>query len=299
MQISPVFRRQSLPRRAHIYEVKYSALYYKIKKLGQKETLLVNFLDLLTNYASLISVIIAVTNLYIVIEVFKFNRQTSQSKLSITPSLKPKLLYPISIKMDPKKADETREEHRKWVNDLDKSYHLTKVDYPPNAPGLPMLEEKKVEHGTVAKSIENLKVLSVSIKNMGDLASTNVHVKLLLKAYGTKNFYPSNMLSKELIDRELFSKHEMNIRIPYMGANEERIFSICNLYGQFRETELSLLSIKSNGFTYIKNSILKNFFFPNSEIILNHYKMDQLNQSSITEKDMKIIYGISSSNVKE
>lgn len=237
----------------------------------------------------MVSTLIAITNLFIVIQVFKFNRRMSQSKLSVVPSLKAHFLPRSSVLRSQEDIEEEIQKHRNWQDNLDNTYYVNELNFDnmPNRIGLPTLEESLL--GIVAN--ETIKTLSVIIKNTGDLPSTNVRIKLLLKTYGTKNFYPKSPLPKELIERELFSEHEISIPIAYIGANDQREFSILHLNGQFRETELILLSIKSNGFTYIKNSPFKNFFRPDSEIILNHYEMDRLKEK-ITEDSLKVIYGI-------
>jgi len=217
----------------------------------------------------------------------------SQSKLSVSPSLDFTFLPHFSPQTDPNKLEYEIEKHKSFFSSLDDTYHLREFDDLPETLGLPILEDSIFGHYN--SNYEQWKTLSVFLKNSGELPSTNVHVKLLLKTYGTKNFYPKENLTSELLDRELFSEHEINITLPYLGANDERAFSICNLYGQFRETELILISIKSNGFTYIKQGIIKNFLRPNSSIILNHYKMDKLKHKNITQENLLKIYGIHSS----
>lgn len=251
---------------------------------------MINFFDLLSDYSALISVGIALTNLFIVIQVFKFNRRMSQSKLSVSPSLQPTFLPHFSVLLDPEKIDYEITKHKIWIANLDMTYYLSELEDIPHKPGLPIIKDSMLGHYNSIH--EDMKTLSLSVKNSGDLPSTNVEVKLLLKTYGTKNFYPKEELNNKLIDRELFSEHVINISVSYLGANDERSFAICNLYGQFRETELILLSIKSNGFTYIKNGIFKNFLRPNSHIILNHYKMDKLTSPDITKEDLLKIYGL-------
>lgn len=221
----------------------------------------------------------------------------SQSKLSVSSSLTPFFLPRVekntinsNIYVDEKKEHMKQViAHRKWIDSLDTTYYLRVLDNLPNRIGLPKLKDSLSMFGDE----ENVKVLSISIKNTGDLPSTNVRVKLILRTYGTKNFYPKNPLPNKLVEREIYSENEITIPVPYMGANDERSFAIYYLHGQFREAELILLSIKANGFTYIKNHFIKNFFSPDSEIILHHYEMERLNvPRQLTEQDMKIIYGL-------
>lgn len=224
------------------------------------------------------------------IQVFKFNRRMSQSKLSVVPSLKSHFLHRSSMLRSQEDIEEEMQNHRNWQDNLDATYYLNELNFDnmPSRIGLPTLEEGTL--GILAN--ESIKTLSVIVKNTGDLPSTNVRIKLLFKTYGTKNFYPKSPLPKEIIERELFSEHEILIPVAYIGANDQREFSILHLHGQFRETELILLSIKSNGFTYVKNNPFKNFFRTDSEIILNHYEMERLKAEKITEDSLRVIYGI-------
>lgn len=219
----------------------------------------------------------------------------SQSKLSVSSSLKPYFL-PSEVNTSSKSNtlgdySEYQKElfmHREWLEELDYTYHLRVLNNLPHRIGLPLQEEKLL--GFI--DFEDVKSLSITINNIGDFPSRNVRVKLLFRTYGTKNFYPKSPLPTELVEREVFSEHPITIPIAYIGANDHRTFSICDLHGQFRETELILLSIKSNGFTYIKNNFLKKFFGLDSEIILNHYMMNKLNSIDFTEQDLRIIYGL-------
>jgi len=262
---------------------------------------MIKFLDQLTIYSPLISAVIAFSNLLIVIQVFSFNRRMSQSKLSVSSSLKP---YFLSTKPDTSKPNqfginseykEERLKHTEWLDSLDYTYHLHDFNNIPHRLGLPLHEEKLLEF----KDREDVKSLSISISNTGDLPSRNVRVKLLFKTYGTKNFYPKTPLPTELVEREVFSERSITIPVAYMGANDQRTFSICDLHGQFRETELILLSIKSNGFTYVRNNLFKKFFRLDSEIILNHYVMDKLNLLDLTEHDLRIIYGLKTTDTEK
>lgn len=215
----------------------------------------------------------------------------SQSKLSVSPSLKSHFLEKPSW-LNNKSQEELEEEikkHREWQDNLDTTYYVKglEIDDLPNRIGLPTLN---AHDGSFTD--EPIKTLSVIIKNTGDLPSTNVRVNLLLRTYGTKNFYPKNVIPKDLIEREVFSKHEVSISIPYMGPDDEREFTILHLHGQFREAELVLLKIRSNGFTYIKDNLLKKLFYSDAEIILSHYQMDRLKVKPLTQQSMKIIYGI-------
>lgn len=170
------------------------------------------------------------------------------------------------------------------VNNIDKTYlldHLTNIE--PRF-GLP---------NQILRQEEAVKVQIVNIKNKGDLPSTNIKLDLVFTTFGTVNFYPKDTIAK-LLPRELFSQHKISIKIPYIGADEEMKFQICKLHGQFRETELHLVKLKANGFTYIKPNILRSFLFKeDSKILLNHYKCSILsNLTTFSEFDLKVLYGL-------
>lgn len=172
------------------------------------------------------------------------------------------------------------------VSAIDKTYlleHLTNIEPRSGLPSSHLTER------------EDMKVLIVNIKNNGDLPSTNIKVDLVFQAYGTINFYPKeNENFKELLPRELFFEEKIRIKIPYIGSNEDMNFQICQLHGQFRETELHLLKVRANGFDYIKPNILKSFFSKeDSKITLNHYKCLILELNRLSEFDLKVLYGLS------
>lgn len=220
----------------------------------------------------------------------------SQSKLSLFPLVINKKPIPMSKSLPEHERIKADRDHHQLINNLRSTYFLKEYSNIKSQPGLPVMESP-------INFFEQEYILGIKLKNNGDLPSTNVHVKLLFKMYGSKNFYPKDSIEIDtFIDRELFADKEINIRIPYIGANEEIVYKIFEPKGQFRETELILLSIKANGFTYIKNSVFKNFFYPNSKIMLNHYKhsilrfmeIDRLKtQGAITAKDMEKFYGLS------
>ena len=229
----------------------------------------------LKDYAGAISALVAVTNLYFVAQVFKFNRQMSHSKISISQDL----FMDDEFKIFPKDGPA-----RSKVDDIDKTYlldHLTNIE--PRF-GLP---------GQLLRKEESVKVQIVNIKNNGDLPSTNIKVDLVFTTFGTINFYPKDRITN-LLPRELFSQHKISIKIPYIGADEEMRFQICKLHGQFRETELHLVKLRANGFNYIKQSILRSFLLKeDSRILLNHYKcMILSNPTRFSEFDLKVLYGL-------
>lgn len=186
--------------------------------------------------------------------------------------------------------------HHQLISNLRSEHFLKEYSVFIDKPGLPVEDE-------ITNSFIEENIVAIKLKNNGDLPSTNVQVKLLIRMYGSKNIYPKDNVDKNtVIEREYFDEKEINIPIPYIGANEKISYKIIVHKGQFRETELFLLSIKANGFTYVKNNLIKNFFYPNSKIILNHYKhpfvglMEQElieKQSRITADHIKMFYGFS------
>lgn len=234
-----------------------------------------NISGILKDYAGVISALVALTNLYFVSQVFKFNRRMSQSKLSISHNL---LDYDGHIMIKNGKGVQI-------VSAIDKTYlleHLTNIEPRFGLPSSRLTES------------EDMKVLIVNVKNNGDLPSTNIKVDLVFQAFGTINFYPKeNEEFTKLLPRELFFEEKLRIKIPYIGANEDMNFQICNLHGQFRETELHLVKVRANGFDYIKPNILRSFFSKDdSRITLNHYKCLILNINRLSEFDLKVLYGL-------
>lgn len=222
----------------------------------------------------------------------------SQSKLSLFPIVIPEEHIPITVLRPEQEREEAKLEHEKLINSLNSTYYLKDLkgysEIDPR-PGLPS-RDKEITR------FEPNNILAIKLNNSGDLPSTNVHVKLLFKMYASKNVYPKDKVNvSTFIDRELFCQKEVNIHIPYIASNEEVPYKIFELKGQFRETELILISIKANGFTYVKeNNILKKFFYPNSKITLNHYKHsfvhlmeeDFLSSQNISPETMQKFYGL-------
>lgn len=214
-------------------------------------------------------------------QVFRFNKRMSQSKMSISPLLEKGDDFTLAFSGNDFKADKSYLlEDLKWIDDIDNKNRLPKK--PLNRP-------------------EPMKTLGVKIKNSGDLPSTNIKVDLVFKAYGTSEIYPKDGEEfKTLIPRELFTERTVNIRIPYMGADEERTYEICALHGQFREAELHLLKIRANGFDYIKPSFLKRSFSKEEgRILLHHYFCSILLSKPKTELDHKLLYGLAEDHEDE
>jgi len=229
-------------------------------------------------------------------QVFKFNKKTSQSQLSISPNVHPTSFRPSVLEVSNEDlVAEERKVHREWALSLDRTYYLNETEIRSQEEGLPILEPRIMEQYN--SRVEEMKTLSVYLLNSSDLPFTNVRVKLIFKGYGTKNFYPKDLPNSaknpdELMERELFLNEPININVPYIGANQEIRFAIGVLYGQFREAELILESMKSNGFTYIKNKTIKNLLGLSPDIILHRYKMEELASEELSLRTLKKIYGI-------
>ncbi|MDT0174431.1 hypothetical protein [Exiguobacterium sp. BRG2] len=202
----------------------------------------------------------------------------SQSKLSISPSFERGDAFTRSLARSARNNQESR-------NLDDTTYFLENLRYVEPRFGLPTFS---------LNGAEPVKTLSVILKNNGDMPSTNIEVDLVFKAYGTVNFYPRDgEVFEKLLPREVFFEEKINIRVPYIGGNEERKYDICSLNGQFRETELHLLKIRANSFDYIKPNYFKNLFSKkDSEIILHHYKCSFLQSNPMTQLRFEQLYGI-------
>lgn len=244
-------------------------------KAFKERTILIDIPGFLKNYAGVISAFVALTNLYFVSQVFKFNKRMSHSKISISQDFFMDDEFEVFTKDGPVKSK---------VNEVDKTYLLDQLTNIEPRFGLP---------GQILRQKESMKVQIVNIKNKGDLPSTNVKVELLFTTFGTVNFYPKDTITT-LLPRELFSQHKISIKIPYIGANEEMRFQICKLHGQFRETELHLVKLRANGFTYIKQNILRSLLLrEDSKVLLKHYKCLILsNLTTFSEFDLKVLYGL-------
>lgn len=140
--------------------------------------------------------------------------------------------------------------------------------------------------------------LNIHVKNPLDIPSSNIRLVLMLKVYGSKVSYPiEDKIFNELLPRELFDIHPIEIPISFIKGNGHLIFSICELNGQFREVELVLVENSSNGIEHIKHSRFKRLFSlkNDKEILLYHYKHPVLKKGDISlieDKELKNFYGL-------
>ncbi|WP_214800216.1 hypothetical protein [Exiguobacterium sp. s100] len=204
------------------------------------------------------STILSVISIFIAFNVFRFNKKMGHSKLSVSPSLK---LYDVNSK----------------EQSADPTYELAKYNwiwYDPVV-GLPirLLEriDRDLDRNVPFDNRFIPQTLCVKLKNKGELASANIKITLLFKAYGTKIQYSRNSTDEfdySSLKRKLFSQKKVVIKVPYMGADDEKEFQIVDLKGQFREAELILCSIKANGHTYFREKRLAKFF---NRVVISHY----------------------------
>lgn len=203
------------------------------------------------------STILSVISISIAVSVFRFNKKMGYSKLSISP-----IIY-------------LHNENPEYSL-LNFKYHLWLFTWTGGFRGLPVdISEKNffdLEDGKIISDARfNPKLLTVKIKNKGELAATNIKIILLFKAYGSKIKYDKN--EKDIFNwksskRKIFSKKKIIIKVPYMGADEEKEFTIVDLREQFRESELILCKIKANGHTYFKEKLLSKLF---NRVVINHH----------------------------
>lgn len=224
-----------------------------------------------------ITIIIASLNIFFVYLVFKFNRKMGQSKLSIKPSLELESSIP----------KEQRELY-------DTTYHLFYLAWLNKVRGLPNMTLEDL-------MISGKKILSVNLINKGELASTNIKVILIFKAYGTKLRDEFSSIEQKITNEKIALRQPMSsvlerkcvyskkivIKVPYIGADDNKVFSIAPLREQFRETELILVKIEANGHTYFKRKLLQRFFKP---VVINHY-MHPFLQMTRDPKKLKQLMG--------
>lgn len=203
-----------------------------------------------------ITILIASLNICFVYLVFKFNRKMGQSKLSVSP-----VIHQYDESLD--------------LSSFDNTYELWRLNWIEESRGLPISIADRIrdedERGAPSDSRFDPQLLTVKLKNKGELASTNIKVVLLFKAYGSKITYVKNEKANfnyKSFYKELFSKKKIVIKVPYIAADDEAEFQILDLTAQFRETELILCKIKANGHTYFKEKLLSKIF---NRVIIHHY----------------------------
>lgn len=201
------------------------------------------------------STILSIISIFIAVSVFRFNKKMGYSKLSVLP-----MVY---------RQDQTPE-----LSSLDFTYHLWRLTWIGELRGLPVdIVERRLseaENGIFPDPRFTSKLLTIKLKNKGELASTNIKIVLIFKAYGSKIKYVKNEkdnLNWKSSRRKVFSKQKIVVKVPYMGADDEKEFAIVDLREQFRESELILCKIKANGHNYFKEKFLSKMF---NRVIINH-----------------------------
>ena len=202
-------------------------------------------------------------NLWLVWLVFRFNKKMSQSKLSVSPEV-------ILLNGTPQNTN------GKYVN-LDTTYF---INTPFEGEGFPL--------GYNNASPEKV---YLKIQNRGDLPSTRVSIILSAKFFKTEITYDkkdANGIAIKKQKRKLHQEEKIAINIEYMGADEERYYLLFNLLGEFRESELTLNSIKANGHTYFKEGWLHRFTKPTN---IHRYSHPGLTPQASDTNDLYAVYG--------
>lgn len=222
------------------------------------------------------STILSVISIFIAITVFRFNKKMGYSKLSVSP-----LCNPYDLSSD--------------LSSIDFTYLLQKLSWIQSVKGLPtgLLNriDRDLDRNVPFDTRFNAQMLTVKLRNKGELASANIRITLIFKAYGTKLSYPKNRIDEanfKSAKRKLFSKKKIVIKVPYMGADDEKEFLIAELKGQFRETELILCKIRANGHTYFKERFIGKFF---NRVIIHHYTHPYLGGAA-DSSDLNMLYGV-------
>lgn len=200
--------------------------------------------------------ILSVISTYIAGTVFYFTKKMSYSKLSVSP-----MTYTYNESPE--------------LSSLDATYDLFKLAWIDRSLGTPIsTTDKRLEEanrGIPADSRFDPQLLTIKLKNNGELASTNIKVVLVFKAYCSKvKFFRDGKdnLNYKSYNKKLFSKKKIVIKVPYIGADDEKEFKIVDLKAQFRESELILCKVKANGHTYFKEKLLSKIF---NRVIIDHY----------------------------
>lgn len=219
----------------------------------------VNFFD---KFNPVTTFFLALFNLILVFIVFRFTQKTSQSKLSISPQTLNVL-----------------EEIQNGRTEIQEDWSFG-VGFQFREEGFPLPDK-----------FTNEETLLIKVKNRGDLPSTKIKIKLKLKVYKTKLKYDSSDTKINYFygqRRKFHRTYKITINIPYMGADEERLFGIASLYGQIREGELILIGIRANGHNYFRESLFSKLF---ESTIIHHYIHPDLRSAWELEDAGASLYG--------
>ena len=223
---------------------------------GSKIAGIDKFFDFFDKIDPIMTVFLAIINLVLVIKVFKFTQKMSHSKLSLSPEIDFRYDYQMNSEAE-------------WKFGTALAYREE---------GFPL--EDSHTH-------KNLETLYIRVKNRGDLPSTKIKIRMKMKVYKTEitgSFIGSEGQEHFKHKRKLHEIRDIEIKVDYMGADEEKLYGIVSLHGQVREMELVLIEISSNGYTYFKGE-------DKNPTVLHHYYYPYLKGAWSTKNGGKSVYG--------
>ena len=225
------------------------------------------------------STILSVISVYIAYNVFRFNQRMGYSKLSVSPLIS--------------KYDESMD-----LTHIDFTYQIKGLHDVKTVKGLPEPMIARVlrdPHNTYLNDDRfTNQMLLIKLINKGEIASTDIKISLVYKGYGTRVRYKKDRIDDldfEVGNRKLVKTVKVPIKIPYMGAGEEKLLYLTDLVGQFRETELILCKIQANGHTYFKQKLSQKF---RNRVVINHYSHPYL-KGAADSSDIRILVGFHNS----
>lgn len=210
-------------------------------------------MDIVTD---IFTIMTAVVNVFLVYRVFKYTQKMSQSKLSLSPEVD-------------SSNDENMSNQAEWK--FGTAFAYREEGFPlPNSWTIPDIDR-----------------LYIKVKNRGDLPSTKIYIQMKMDIYKTEiteRFTTITGIESFEHVRKLHETRDIDIKIDYMGADEERLYGIVDLHGQVREVELILIGIHSNGHTYFEGN--------HSDLTtIYHYKRPDLKVAWEAGDGGKSVYG--------
>ncbi|MGF0348250.1 hypothetical protein ACQR3P_31905 [Rhodococcus sp. IEGM1300] len=249
-----------------------------LSAVGAKEVTwvdeLVSFTDKFDTVATIalafINVLLVCANVYLVFTVYRYTKKMSQSKISISPESRLSVLSVLEQKQIEQEVEKAERDTNYFV-----------YFYDVQGEGFPIdVFDKPVPS----------KTMSIRVKNRGDMPSIDIKISLKLKIYKTENTYDDKdpyLLDIVESKRKLHKEHNYDIIVPYMGADEERVYELFEVTSHFREFELLLEKIESNGFEYFKEKTGGSRVNPTVVRHYTHPKLYLLGDS----QDMREVYG--------
>lgn len=165
--------------------------------------------------------IVSIFNLYVIYKVYELDRKKYYSKLSIDPIFK-------------KTEKFYHEKDREIYYNNDESKDFQKKGFP------------SVEHTPFEWSL--------TIKNRGDLPSTNIILNYTIIIKRKEFDYGIDMLdikNERLVE---YKRIHHTKKIPYMGADAEKKIHVLNVYGEFPSADLILEELRSDESEFITKS---------------------------------------------